>query len=118
MVNVYLYLLECLPQRLPIFKERISNVYLNLYLFIFFLEKKVYPIYEVDFKVDFSQQEKTNKKRSFFSCFSTGVDIVTMLGRHSRLTLFFDVSRRKIPCLGRRWLKFLHKYGLFFDFGG
>lgn len=116
MVEVYLYLLECLPQHLPLYKRAILNVYLNVYLFVFFLKRKVYLINWVDFEGDFAQQEKTNKKRPFYSCFSTGVDFLTLLGRHSRLTLFFDISRKKIPCLGRRWPRFLHKHVLFFDF--
>ncbi len=118
MVDVYLYLLECLPQRLPLYKRVILNVYLNVYLFMFFSKREVYLMNWVDFGVDFAQQEKTNKKRPFYSCFSTWVDFLTLLGRHRGLTLFFDISRRKVPCLGRRWPRFLHKHVLFFDFWG
>jgi hypothetical protein len=116
MVDVYLYLLKRLPQRLPLYKRAILNVYLNVYLFVFFLKRKVYLINLVDFGGDYAQQEKTNKKRPFYSCFSTGVDFLTLLGRHSRVTLFFNISRRKIPCLGRRRPRFLHRHGIFFDF--
>ena len=116
MVEVYLYLLECLPQRLPLYKRAILNVYLNVYLFMFFLKRKVYLINWVDFGGDFTQQEKTNKKMPFYSCFSMGVDFLTLLGRHRGLTLFFDISRRNIPCLGRRWPQFAHTHVLFFDF--
>ena len=132
MVDVYPYLIECLPRRLPIYKERTSNVYLDVYLFSIFSEKDVYlelapslkwvdvGLKWVDVVGKFEQQEKTNKetnkKRSFYSCFSTEVDFLTLLGRHSGLTLFFYISRRKIPCLGRRCPRFLHKHVLFFDF--
>ncbi len=116
MVEVYLYLLERLPQRLPLYKRTVLNVYLNVYLFMFFLKREVYLINWVDFEGDFAQQGKTNKKMPFYSCFSTEVDFLTLFGRLRGLTLFFDISRRKIPCLGRRWRQFLHKHVLFFDF--
>lgn len=93
MVDVYPYLIERLPRRLPIYKERTSNVYLDVYLFSIFSEKDVYLELAPSLKwVDvamkkgrhwdgFAQQEKTNKKRSFYSCFSTEVDLLTLLGR-------------------------------------
>ena len=128
MVDVYPYLIERLPRRLPVYKERTSNVYLDVYLFMFFLKSNVYLLYElgrlcIKNWVDFAMKKgrrcttgENQQKRLFYSCFSTEVDVLTLLGRHSRLTLFFDISRREIPCLGRRWPRFLHKHVLFFDF--
>jgi len=127
MVDVYPYLIERLPRRLPIYKERMSNVYLDVYLFVFFLKNNVYLLYELGRRckkwVDVAMKKgrrcttgENQQKRLFYSCFSMGVDFLTLLGRHSGLTLFFDISRRKIPCLGRRWPRFLHKHVLFFDF--
>ena len=46
MVDVYLYLVKRLPGHLPIFKDKLSNVYHNVYLFMFFLKWKVYLLYE------------------------------------------------------------------------
>lgn len=43
MVDVYLYGLECLPECLPIYKEKNSNVYPNVYLLTDFLKENVYP---------------------------------------------------------------------------
>lgn len=42
MVDVYLYGLKCLPESLPIYKEKNSNVYLNVYLLTDFSVGNVY----------------------------------------------------------------------------
>jgi len=46
MVDVYLYLVKRLPRRLPILKDKLSNVYHNVYLFMLFLKWKVYLLHE------------------------------------------------------------------------
>jgi len=105
MVDVYLYLLKRLPRRLPVFKVKTSNVYLDVYLFVFFLKRGVYLL---------SEMGRRCKK---------WVDVVGRRLSSVGLTLGVDVEKRLFSPVGKLiWVDvapdFYTSIGYFMIFGG
>jgi hypothetical protein len=122
--NIHPYLLQHSPQCSPLYKQKTSNVHLNVHLNSIYKENNVHLINKTYDIVTFCHDNNilvnvgvnvfNRRKQLFFSCFSTEVNVALRVGERWGEHCFWNISRSKIPCMGERYRFFAHVY-MFFD---